>query len=216
MINIAGKLFATRSFDAVSTREIAIAASVNLSAISYHFGNKEGLYRAVFKKIVRDLKPARVNLGLFLQNGMSEAGDDRRELAEMMVRIISDLLDNALAPENLSWRMRLIAREMTAPTECFQILLNGHLKIMHDLSGMLIAKIMGEPASSETVRLTAQALLHLCSQYAINEQLVKSRLEWENFGPEEIGKIKKALIPLILRALNLGEHVDIVLVPKWR
>lgn len=42
------KLFATQGFDATSTRQIAKGAGVNLSAMSYHFGSKEGLYKAVF------------------------------------------------------------------------------------------------------------------------------------------------------------------------
>ena len=36
-------LFGRRGFEATSTREIAAAAGVNLAAIAYHFGSKDGL-----------------------------------------------------------------------------------------------------------------------------------------------------------------------------
>ena len=42
------RLFAHQGFNKTSTRELAEAANVNVAAISYYFGDKLGLYRAVF------------------------------------------------------------------------------------------------------------------------------------------------------------------------
>ena len=50
MVDIALPLFAKKGFAAVSIREIADAARVNSSAISYYFKGKEGLYQAVLEK----------------------------------------------------------------------------------------------------------------------------------------------------------------------
>src|SRR5688500_16766581 len=41
------RLFAHQGYAKTSTRELAEAASVNIAAISYYFGDKAGLYRAV-------------------------------------------------------------------------------------------------------------------------------------------------------------------------
>jgi len=49
MIETAIPLFAKKGFVAVSIREIADAAQVNSSAISYYFKGKEGLYQAVLE-----------------------------------------------------------------------------------------------------------------------------------------------------------------------
>jgi len=47
LINAAIPLFAAKGLNGVSVRELATAAGVNLSMISYYFGGKEGLYAAV-------------------------------------------------------------------------------------------------------------------------------------------------------------------------
>ncbi len=49
LVSEAGRLFAEFGFEGVSTREIAKAAEVNISLISYYFEGKEGLYLAVFE-----------------------------------------------------------------------------------------------------------------------------------------------------------------------
>lgn len=46
---VAEKLFAQKGFDATSTRDIAGAAQVNVSMISYYFGSKEKLFEEIFK-----------------------------------------------------------------------------------------------------------------------------------------------------------------------
>ena len=48
ILDTALELFALQGYDATSTRQIAQKSGANLSAISYHFGSKEGLYKASF------------------------------------------------------------------------------------------------------------------------------------------------------------------------
>jgi TetR/AcrR family transcriptional regulator len=47
IIDAAIPLFAAKGLNGVSVRELASAAGVNLSMVSYYFGGKEGLYAAV-------------------------------------------------------------------------------------------------------------------------------------------------------------------------
>jgi AcrR family transcriptional regulator len=52
ILDAALKAFGEASFLAVTTRQIAQAASVSLPTLQYYFGHKEGLYRACAETIV--------------------------------------------------------------------------------------------------------------------------------------------------------------------
>jgi AcrR family transcriptional regulator len=51
----AARLFAERSYEKVTTAEIAKAAGVAYGLIAHHFGNKRGLYLAVMRQIADEL-----------------------------------------------------------------------------------------------------------------------------------------------------------------
>src|ERR1700747_881667 len=51
MVETAIDVFATHGYEGVSTRLLAERAGVNLPAIQYYFGSKEGLYRAAIGHI---------------------------------------------------------------------------------------------------------------------------------------------------------------------
>ncbi len=56
LIEAATKLFAEHGLDGTSTRDIAKAADLNISLISYYFGGKEGLYKAVISEFATEVK----------------------------------------------------------------------------------------------------------------------------------------------------------------
>jgi len=62
LLGAATRLFAERGFDAVPIGAVAAEAGVNKALISYHFGGKRGLYRAIlvssFAELAADLKAA--------------------------------------------------------------------------------------------------------------------------------------------------------------
>jgi TetR/AcrR family transcriptional regulator, regulator of cefoperazone and chloramphenicol sensitivity len=58
LIETAIQLFSEKGYKAVSVRELADHAKSNVAAISYHFGDKSGLYREAFSVPVQDLLSA--------------------------------------------------------------------------------------------------------------------------------------------------------------
>jgi AcrR family transcriptional regulator len=55
IIRTAEALFAQKGYDGSSVRDIAEAAGVNIAMISYYFGSKEGLIKALFEERTADI-----------------------------------------------------------------------------------------------------------------------------------------------------------------
>lgn len=83
IITAAEELFADRGIDAVSLREInRLAGQSNTGAVQYHFGDRDGLVRAVIAKHRRDTEPRRHAL----LDQYEDAGlQDLRALASALV-----------------------------------------------------------------------------------------------------------------------------------
>ncbi|WP_342659811.1 TetR/AcrR family transcriptional regulator [Rhodococcus ruber] len=106
LVEVAEKLYATRGIDGVSLRDIAAAAGHrNNSAVQYHFGDRDGLLRAIFRSrmsAINDMR--RDHLDELDRQGR---GEDVRALVEAGIRPLTDFL--ASAPEATHYA-RFLAR----------------------------------------------------------------------------------------------------------
>ncbi len=109
ILEAAERAFASAGFAGATTRQVASAASVNVATLHYHFGSKEGLYRAVLREAVGGPLPAAPGPG---------------EPADRLRAVVSALFDHASSRRSLS-RLALLDRlagprrapETTGPDE---------------------------------------------------------------------------------------------------
>lgn len=99
------RLFALQGYSKTSTRELAEDADANVAAISYHFGDKAGLYRAVF------CEPAGLNPA-----ELARRLDARPDLADALHVFFAALLDPLRDGDQARLHMKLHFREMLEPT----------------------------------------------------------------------------------------------------
>jgi AcrR family transcriptional regulator len=83
ILDAAQRVFADFGYDGASMRQIADAAGVPVALVSYHFGSKDGLYRAVFYRRVPAIVDQR-HAGIAI--AMSEPDLDRR--LELLVKVL--------------------------------------------------------------------------------------------------------------------------------
>lgn len=62
ILNAAERLFMEHGYDGASMRMLTSAAGVNLAAINYHYGSKQGLMQAVFKRRLSWLNTERLRI----------------------------------------------------------------------------------------------------------------------------------------------------------
>ncbi len=104
--------FAARGFEATSLREIAHDAGVDVALISYRFGGKLGLWKAIVSRAADDLRRA---LDRALRESAAASADER--LAHSARAFLAYLLDRPEVP-------RLLLRDITIDSDRSQWLLD--------------------------------------------------------------------------------------------
>ncbi|MBX3202958.1 MAG: TetR/AcrR family transcriptional regulator, partial [Labilithrix sp.] len=92
LLRAAEKLFAARGVDAVSLREVSVAAGqANNSAVAYHFGSREGLVDAILE---RHSTPIQARYDAQSELLERQGGSSLRTLVEVLVLPIVGKLDD--------------------------------------------------------------------------------------------------------------------------
>ncbi len=148
------QLFAAQGFATTSTRELAEAAQVNVAAISYHFGDKAGLYRAVF------FEP----MGCSARHDAERFADPSLSLAQALRGFYSSFIDPLKQGDVVRLCMKLHFREMLEPTGLWEEELAHGIQPMHvALVEMLRRHLQLPPAATadDDLQRLAVALVSL-------------------------------------------------------
>lgn len=100
LLKKAFELFALRGMDGVSTREIVRKAGVNIHAISYYFGGKEGLYEAVVDYLIDFMREESKSV-LHLKD-YAEGLDNltARQAERRLLQVLDDFIEFDFMPKN--------------------------------------------------------------------------------------------------------------------
>ena len=120
LLRAALPLFAAKGFAKTSTREVAAAAGVNIAAISYYFGDKAGLYRAVYNDPL--------DCGAQAYANFAEPGLGLREALGLYLQGFTEPLKQGDLAQQL---MQLHFREMLEPTGLWQEHIQTQIAPMH-------------------------------------------------------------------------------------
>jgi AcrR family transcriptional regulator len=127
------RLFAQQGFAATTTRELAQAAGVNVAAISYYFGDKAGLYRAVFFEPLGEIAD-----GIAAFSAAPLTLEDA--LRAYYAQFLAPLAD---AGEDGLQCVKLRMREMIEPTGLWDQEVNEGIRPMHDAMVARLCRHLG-------------------------------------------------------------------------
>ena len=113
ILDAAERLFMEHGYDGASMRMLTSAANVNLAAINYHFGSKEGLMQAVFKRRLAWLNSERLRI---LDELEAKAGGQPLRPSQILAAFFGTLLEMGEREElgGMTF-LRLIGRTLTEP-----------------------------------------------------------------------------------------------------
>lgn len=129
---IALELFAELGFERATVRQIAKKAQVNISAISYYFGDKVGLYRAAFTEPMGSPKD---DITLFNSPNLS--------LEQALNGLFSGFIEPLKQNELVQLCIRLHMREMVEPTGLWAQEIDNGIAPCHQALLVVLQKHLG-------------------------------------------------------------------------
>lgn len=201
--------FGLYNFEGASTRELARLAGVNLSAIPYHFGGKEGLYKAVVEHITANLlektENSKENARALLEKSGAAATELLAALQDFLENIAAAML---LTPEARYWA-RIMLREQMAPTSAYDTLYDKALCPAHALLTGLVARVSRKPPDDPEARVRAFTLMGQVLIFRATQETIKRRMGWAGVDPgafEIIRDVIRENVAAIVRGFTTTEN----------
>ncbi len=151
IIETAGQVFAERGYGGATAKAVCERAGVNIAAINYHFGSRDGLYRAVLQEVHR-----RFMSMAFLQE--LAAGD--APPADQLHRFIGELVTRILA--DADWPVRVWARELLAPSPLLDQVMREETQPKFERLSAIVAAITGIPVRDARMPQLALGVIAPC------------------------------------------------------
>jgi TetR/AcrR family transcriptional regulator, regulator of cefoperazone and chloramphenicol sensitivity len=144
------RLFSEHGFENTSVRELARAAQVNLAAVSYYFGDKTGLYRALFTEPMPG-EPERADA----------FADPALPVESAMRTYYVDFLQPLKLGDEIRMVMKLHFREMAEPTGAWECVLDSDIRPQHEAMVRLLVRALGLRRADLDVQRLAIAIAGL-------------------------------------------------------
>lgn len=161
LLHAALRLFSEKGFAKTSIRDIAQAAGANVAAISYYFGDKAGLYRAVFTE---PLGSARDDIALYNQPHFT--------LRQSLEGFFAGFLEPLRQGELVQLSTRLHFREMLEPTGLWAEEIDNGIKPAHAALVNVLCRHLGISKADDEVHRLAFSITGLAIQMFVSREVV--------------------------------------------
>ncbi len=195
LVEAALPIFGLRGLEGASTREIAKAADKPMSAITYHFGGKEGLYLACARHISETMGQL---LGLAGEaQTVTDAADARGKVGQLMGLLVNAMLRHETTPF-----VRFIVREQQEPTAAFDIIYGGGMGRALAWLCALIGVIADGRIPDIEIRVRVVALVGQVMGFRVARAATLRLTGWSDLGEAE-----RAVIDRVIQS-HLGAILD--------
>lgn len=131
IIEIAGQLFSEKGYTGTTSKLICEQCGCNIAAVNYHFGSRDGLYTEVLIESHRRF---------ITMNAIMDINNSELDARSKLARIIDALIDGIDAEQ---WHSRLFIREIMAPSQFIEGMINSEALPKFSVIKNLVAEITG-------------------------------------------------------------------------
>jgi AcrR family transcriptional regulator len=186
------KEFGLAGISGATTRKIAQEATVNLPALTYYFGGKEGLYLACAREIVGEYQAHMLTMLVGLRTSLDQGASPQSARAALKA-VLNALVDLQIAGRQSDIWMSFVLREIAEQGPAFGLLFEQLWSPGVDLIADLIRRITGEPPASTRPRLQALLLVSSLSAFSLARPISLKYLGWASLTSAGVGEIKAVL-----------------------
>ena len=154
ILEAAGEVFAEHGFGGATIRDIAARASANVASIHYHFGDKQGLYRATLLHAHRECRETP-------GGGIPETASPE----ERLHGFVSSFMRRILSNDRPAWHTRLMGREMIQPTGLIDELVREGMRPQLEILTAIVRRFLPAGAGDGEVHLAALSVIGQCVFY---------------------------------------------------
>ncbi|MFW5693114.1 MAG: TetR/AcrR family transcriptional regulator [Thermoguttaceae bacterium] len=198
IIETAGPIFAAKGFEATTVREICRRAEVNLAAVNYHFGSKEGLYVAT----VREAHPDR------LEQRLAPEFAPGTTPAERLRGFVKVLLRRLLELNATDWQWRLLLREITDPTPMCREMLQEHFRSGFGALLAIVDEVVGPALPPHRRHQIALSVVGQCVYYRSAASIVPMIVGEEELAAHyDVEALTEHITRFSLAALGLAPPI---------
>lgn len=203
LLETAKHAFAVNGYQATATREIASAAKVNISAITYYYGGKLGLYRAVLQdiagRVIRELSDEIASAQALLSDENATPQQAEELLYERIAVLCSLVCSKRMPGEDVA----VFLHEYFVPGEAFDTLYQELISPIYTLTAALIVKATDNRLDHESATLYTIQLFAEMFVFRSRKQFILQQLNWADYGEQEMTKITDVVISHTRAFLNL-------------
>ncbi len=179
ILTAAGPIFAELGFEKATVRDICRAASVNVAAVNYYFGDKQRLYLETVKYAYQ-LRSTRAPMPCWTR------GEDPETVLRSFVQALAQ---RVLGPEQ-NWIHGLLLREVLSPTAACLTLIDDYFRPQMDFLVDLLGRLLPQGVSMARRRKVALSIVGQCMFYRVAAETVKLMVpdeeQHEHFSIEQI------------------------------
>ena len=187
------RLFGAYGFEGTSSRTLANTARVNLAAIPYYFGGKEGLYRAAAQYMVefnlKELSPVLTEI-----DRVTAAGSCSRKVARQLLHtLLKRFSEVVIGPGLPDEAATFVMREQLHPGAAFEILYEGMMRGILSATAKLLAILLKGQSDDPRLLIRAHAILGEVLIFRCGREASLRMLGWKEFSEDHLHLIQSVI-----------------------